>query len=78
MQNILKVTQSLQSGSLEDKLDYLFSSLYINLCCEKKYLTCINLYPSIGDLDYRRLPKGNLKRNGCLIQLDDQDNFQFK
>lgn len=70
-----------RSGSLEDKLDYLFSKLVQQpVLLKKKYLTCITLYPSIvkSDLDYSRFPVGNLKRTGCLIHLDNQENFQSK
>jgi len=69
------------SGSLEDKLHYLFSKPVQQPVLLKKDLTCTTLYPSRvkSDLDYSsRFPEGNLKRNGHLIPLGDEDNFQPK
>lgn len=68
------------SGSLEDKLDYLFSKPVQQPVLLQKYFACVTLYPRIvkGDLDYSRFPEGNLKRNEHLIHLDDKDNFQSK
>lgn len=67
------------SGSLEDKLNYLFSTCSTS-CTVRKYLTCLTLYPCIvkGDQDYSRFPEGNMKRNGCLIHLNNQDSIQSK
>lgn len=68
------------SGSLENKFDYLFSKPIQQPVLLKKYLTCITLYSTIvkGDLEYSRFAEGNLKKNGPLIHLDAQDNFQSK